>query len=94
MHKLGQLNGAEPLDRASQACVELLESVLADAKLGNVTSCAIVACGDESFGVAMAGPDAARLNLGLDSAKMQIMQMVTQPQPRRASMIIQPGKVR
>lgn len=79
-----EINGAPvaALDQASAACVQLLEQVLADARAGNVRSVCIVACGPGGFGASFAGPNAPELNLGLDTAKASILQMVSQPQKR------------
>ena len=77
------------IDPASEACVALLESVLASAKSGAVTSLAIVACGPNDFGASTAGPDAAKLNLGLDTLKANILAAVNMPKPKRESHIIQ-----
>lgn len=87
-----RLNGEAdpPLDLGAQACVVLLEQVLASAKNGEISTVCIVACGPSSFGASFAGPDAARLNLGLDTAKAQILQMVSQPTPRSGA-ILRPG---
>lgn len=60
-------------------CVQLLTDLLADAKQGKITTCLVVACGPMDFGSAMAGPDAARLNLGLDVAKRTILERTSPP---------------
>lgn len=77
------------LDPSSEACIELLESVLASAKRGEFHSVAVVAVGPNDFGASFAGPDAARLNLGLDTAKAAILAAVNQPAPKKQSHIIQ-----
>ena len=69
----------EALNPASLACIELLMKVLDDAKAGNVTSVAIVACGPADFGANMAGPNAPAMNMGLDVLKAKIISGVTQP---------------
>jgi hypothetical protein len=91
------MNGDTPkieiLDPAKLECIQLLEQVLADAKAGNVVAVAIVACGASGFGAAFAGNDAPKLNLGLDSAKATLLQMVSggqQPgtqQPRKPTIV-------
>lgn len=58
-------------------CIKLLEDALDSAKKGEIWSCVFIAAGPNDFGSAMAGPDAARLNLGLDAAKQIIMDRVT-----------------
>ena len=64
---------------ASDACVALLEQVLADAKAGNITTVGVIACGPSDFGAQIAGPDARSVNLGLDVLKGKILSAVTQP---------------
>lgn len=78
------------LDPANAQCIALLEQVLASAQSGSITSVAIVACGTTEFGASFAGPDAAKLNLGLDTIKATILNNVTTPNvPKRQSHIIQ-----
>jgi hypothetical protein len=67
------------MNEASEACISLLEQVLADAKAGNITTVGIVACGPADFGAQIAGPDARSVNLGLDVLKHKILSAVTQP---------------
>ncbi len=90
--------GGRILGVAEKACIELLESVLADARKGNVTSVAVIACGPADFGAAIAGPDAAKLNLGLDYAKADIqaairggVPMEGRPAPKGHGRLIRPG---
>lgn len=84
--------GAPVTNAASQACVDLLETVLADAKTGHITSVAIVACGPGGFSPAIAGPQAPELNLGLDACKQIILERVM-PE-RQPSAIMMPGRRR
>ena len=79
------------LNPASLACMDLLMQVLADAKAGNVTSVAIVACGPSDFGANMAGPNAPAMNMGLDVLKAKIVAGVTIAPP--ASPILRPRPV-
>lgn len=81
----------EALNLASLACIDLLMQVLTDAKAGNVTSVAIVACGPSDFGANMAGPNAPAMNMGLDVLKAKIIASVTQPAP--SSPILRPRPV-
>lgn len=81
----------EALNPASLACIDLLMQVLTDAKAGNVTSVAIVACGPSDFGANMAGPNAAAMNMGLDVLKAKIIAGVTQSAP--SSPILRPRPV-
>lgn len=60
-----------------QECIKLLEGLLDNAKKGDVWSCVVVACGPSDFGTAMAGTDAPRMLLGLEVAKISIMDRVT-----------------
>jgi hypothetical protein len=60
-------------------CIKLLEDALDNAKQGEITTCMLIACGPLDFGMAMAGPDAARLNLGLDVAKRTILDRTSPP---------------
>jgi hypothetical protein len=81
----------EALNPASLACIDLLMQVLTDAKAGNVTSVAIVACGPSDFGANMAGTNAPAMNMGLDVLKAKIIAVVTQPAPQ--SPILRPRPV-
>lgn len=66
---------------AGQACIALLEQVLDDAKAGKVTSVGVICCGPSDFGAAHAGPDAAKLNLGIDTLKRTILNIVSPELP-------------
>lgn len=77
-----------PLDVGAQACVELLEKTLEDAREGRITTIGIVACGPQDFGSAHAGPDAARLNMGLDVLKRTVLERVAPPQTARRPVIM------
>lgn len=89
---VGMIPTAKALSPESMACVDLLKQVLADALQGQVTSLAIVACGPNGFGPAIAGPQAPELNLGLDACKQQILKAVLTPQPQTPSRILRPGR--
>lgn len=67
------------LDESSQACVDLLEQVLADARSGNINTVGIVACGKGDFGAQIAGPDARSVYLGCGVLQNKIISAVTQP---------------
>ncbi len=75
------------LGRAEQACVDLLEQVLVDAKAGMVTTVGIISCGPSAFGSAHAGPDAAKLNLGLDVLKRTVLDIVSPPVARGSAIL-------
>lgn len=72
-------NGEPVLSPAQIECIKLLEDALANAKNGDISTCMLIACGPLDFGMAMAGPDAARLNLGLDVAKRTILDRTSPP---------------
>lgn len=60
-----------------QQAVDLLTELLDDAKQGKIWSLVVVACGPGDFGSAMVGTDAPRMMLGLEVAKKNIMDNVT-----------------
>jgi len=57
-------------------CVELLESMLASAKKGNMSWLVVIAGGPTDYGVASVGNNAAQMNLGIDVAKETILKRV------------------
>lgn len=57
-------------------CVDLLEDALKSAKNGDMTWLVVVAGGPADYGTAMAGSNAAQMNLGLDVAKQSILERV------------------
>lgn len=67
-------NGQPTLSSSQAECIQLLEDALASAKNGEISTCLLIACGASDFGMAFAGPDAAKLNLGLDVAKRTILE--------------------
>lgn len=67
----------DPVNAVQKQCIDLLEGMLADAKAGKIMSLVVVACGPTDFGSAMAGTDAPRMLLGLEVAKINIMDNVT-----------------
>lgn len=91
MPTLIQDTSDEAPNPASLACIDLLMQVLADAKAGNVTSVAVVACGPNDFGANMAGPNAPAMNMGLDVLKAKIVAGVTVQAPQ--SPILRPRPV-
>lgn len=66
------------INESSQACVDLLEQVLRDAKAGNITTVGVVACGPNDFGAQIAGPDARSVYLGCGVLQKKIVDAVTQ----------------
>jgi hypothetical protein len=70
--------GGKPagMSPAQLECIEVLRTALADAENGEIHACAIIACGPADFGLAIAGADAPRINLGLDAAKAEIQRRV------------------
>jgi hypothetical protein len=57
-------------------CVELLESMLASAKKGDMSWLVVIAGGPSDYGVAHVGNNAAQMNLGIDVAKEAILKRV------------------
>ena len=70
---------AAAMSPAQLECIDKLTEALESAKNGDILSCIIIACGPSDFGLAIAGADAPRLNLGLDAAKQEIIGRVTGP---------------
>ena len=66
---------AEQLEMSSED-VTLLEEMLASAKRGDMSWLIVVAGGPHDYGTAMAGSNAAQMNLGLDVAKQSILERV------------------
>ncbi len=60
-------------------CIDKLEEALRTAKNGEMFAMALIAVGPNDFGIAIAGADAPRLNLGLDACKTEIMARVLGP---------------
>ena len=72
----------DPADQRSPAqieCIQLLKDALESAENGGITACLLIACGPVDFGIALAGADAPRLNLGLDVAKRTILERTSPP---------------
>lgn len=57
-------------------CVELLESMLASAKKGDMSWLVVIAGGPNDYGVAHVGSNAAQMNMGIDVAKQEILSRV------------------
>lgn len=57
-------------------CVELLESMLASAKKGEMTWLVVIAGGPNDYGTAYVGNNAAQMNMGIDVAKQTILSRV------------------
>ena len=72
----GDVAGMTP---GQQECIFKLEEALQSAKDGQIMAMALVAVGPGDFGIAIAGADAAKINLGLDAAKTEIMSRVLGP---------------
>lgn len=71
-------NGAAATTNPTQQqAVDLLKQLLADAEKGEIWSLVVVACGPNDFGSAMVGTDAPRMLLGLEVAKLTIMENVS-----------------
>jgi hypothetical protein len=63
-------------DAGTEKCIELLEEMLDSARKGDMTWMIVVAGGPNDYGSAMAGNNAAQMNLGLDIAKQSILERV------------------
>jgi len=70
---------ASTMSPAQIECIKLLSDMLESAKQGEILALACVAVGPLDFGIAIAGADAPRLNLGLDVAKRTIMDRTSPP---------------
>jgi hypothetical protein len=62
--------------KGADECIELLESMLASAKKGDMSWIVVIAGGPMDYGMAMAGNNAAQMNLGIDVAKQSILERV------------------
>ncbi len=72
----GPLITPKMMPAGGDECVELLEQMLESAKNGDMTWLIVVAGGPSDYGTAMAGSNAAQMNLGLDVAKQSILERV------------------
>ncbi len=72
----GPLITPKMMPKGGDECVELLESMLASAKKGDMSWLLVIAGGPADYGIAMAGNNAAQMNLGLDVAKASILERV------------------
>ncbi len=70
---------ASTMSPAQIECIKLLSDMLESAQNGEILALACVAVGPLDFGIAIAGADAPRLNLGLDVAKRTIMDRTSPP---------------
>lgn len=69
----------KPLTESQQACVDLLEETLQEARAGLIETIGIVACMKSGYASVMAGSNAASLNLACDSMKKKILDAVEGP---------------
>ena len=68
------LIGIDPiLSESAQACVDLLEETLEQARRGNINTIGVAICMGSGFATAMAGTKAAELNLAVDVLKQKIL---------------------
>ena len=71
------INAFKPaLNESQKAVVELLKESLAQALEGQITSIAVVVCMKTGYATAMAGRQAADLNMGCDTLKRKILDAV------------------
>lgn len=66
----------KPLSQAAQACVDMLEETLEQARKGDIETMAIVCCFKTGYASAMTGSNAVQLNLACDSLKRKILNAV------------------
>ncbi len=76
------LTAKKPLTEGQEACVELLEEALEQARQGRIYSVGVVVCMETGYATVMAGPHAADLNMGCDSLKKRILDAVEEIIPR------------
>jgi hypothetical protein len=69
----------KPLNENQQACVDLLEDALAEARNGNVRALAMVVCMNQGWATVFGGNPPGDLNLGLDDLKRKILDAVVGP---------------
>jgi hypothetical protein len=69
----------KPLNDNQQACVELLQDALNEAKAGNIKAAAMVICLENGWATVFAGNPPGDLNLGLDDLKRKILDAVVGP---------------
>lgn len=72
----GPLLTPKMMPKGGDECIELLESMLASAKKGDMSWLVVIAGGPNDYGMAMAGKNAAQMNLGIDVAKQSILERV------------------
>jgi hypothetical protein len=72
----GPLITPRMMPKGGDECIELLESMLASAKKGDMSWLVVIAGGPNDYGMAMAGNNAAQMNLGIDVAKQSILERV------------------
>lgn len=72
----GPLILPKTMPNGGDECIDLLESMLESAKKGDMSWLIVVAGGPHDYGTAMAGSNAAQMNLGLDVAKQSILERV------------------
>lgn len=72
----GPLITPNMMPKGAEECIELLEQMLASAKRGDMTWLVVIAGGPADYGCAMAGNNAAQMNLGIDVAKQSILERV------------------
>lgn len=70
---------ATTMSAAQLECIGKLKEMLESAEAGGVLALVAVVVGPADFGIAIAGSDAARMNLGLDAAKAEILHRVVGP---------------
>lgn len=77
------------LTESQQACADLLEEALREAKAGHISSIGIVACMKTGYATVMAGSQASDLFMGAGSLQRKILDAVEMDGNKRG--IFKPG---
>lgn len=72
----GPLINPNMMPSGGDECIELLESMLASARKGDMSWLVVIAGGPSDYGVAHVGSNAAQMNMGIDVAKQEILNRV------------------
>lgn len=67
------------LTEAQQDCVDKLKESLEQAETGSVVAVGIILCMHNGYASVIAGTKAAELNLGCDSLKRKILDVIEKP---------------
>lgn len=78
--------GHRPLSDGERDCVDKLTEALEQAKAGKIHSLGMVVCMAKGYAIVIGGTAAADINLGCDSLKRQVLELV-EGDPRSAPKI-------